>query len=245
MHFGVAEALSASGLNVAVVPSIGTSAGAWAAAALALDIDLETVMEPWRRTSSKRFGHRSIDTVRPVFGMRRCTTLSAVAIAVRSARRVLLPAERYGVTEVVAASSSPPPFALPHRLGGQRYVDAGLLSVCSVDLAPPSDLLVVVAPLGGPHMNAGATMFDRQTRRHIARWQSRSGGEVLYIRPNRELARLAGHGTAGLFSADCAEPAAHAALALTHMRIDAFRREHERVWAAACAAPPAPEDPPR
>ncbi len=238
MHFGVAEALAASGLNLAAVPSIGTSAGAWAAAALALDIDLETVMEPWHRTSPKRFGHRSVDTVRPVFGAQRCATLEAVAIAVRSGRRVLLPAERYGVTEVVAASSSPPPFALPHRLDGQRYVDAGLLSVCSVDLAPPSDLLVVVAPLGGPHMNAGAKMFERQTRRHITRWRSRFGGEVLYIRPNRELARLAGHSPTGLFRAESAGPAARAAFDLSRKRIATFRREHERVWAAACETPP-------
>ncbi len=233
LHFGVARALADAGVRIAQVPTIGTSAGAWAAAALALDIELETVMEPWQHTPAKRFGHRSIDTVRPVFGSRAAPSLTAVAVAVRSGRRVLLPANRYGVSEVVAASSSPPPFAVAHSLEGRRYIDAGLISICSADLAPAADLLIVVAPMGGPHMSASARMFERQTRRHMSKWKLRHGGDVLYIRPNRALARLAGRGVSGLFDFHSAAPAADAGYALASSRIAAFRRGREKVWLAA------------
>src|SRR5690349_7628452 len=132
MHLGVARALTAAGVPVATSHMIGTSAGAWAAGALALDIELDSVMEPWARVPAKRFGHRSVDTVRPVFGDRSSPAVTGVALALRYGRRMLLSADRYGLTDVVAAASSPPPFARAHELEGHRYIDAGLFSLCSV-----------------------------------------------------------------------------------------------------------------
>jgi predicted acylesterase/phospholipase RssA len=237
LHFGVARAFADAGLPLNHVVSIGTSAGAWAAAALALDIDLETVMKPWEVAPAKRFGHRSVDTVRPVFGSRRAASVTTVAVALRSMRRVLLSAAEYGITDVVAASSSPPPFAVAHEVDGRRYIDAGLISVCSADLAPSADLLIVVAPLGGPHMSASSRLFERQTVRHMKRWKQRHGGDVLYIRPNRALAAIAGHGVSGLFDPQSAAPAADAGYQVAADRIAAFRRGRERTWLSALSPP--------
>ena len=184
VHFGVARALQEFGVPLTGAPVLGTSAGAWTGAALSLGVNLDRVMAPWAREPERRFGHRSVDTVRAVFTDAPAPGLFGVAARL-SGRRVLLSAERLGVIDVVAASASPPPLAVPHAIERRRYIDAGLLSICSVDLAPAADLLVVVAPIAGPHMGAMGRFGDRQTRRNIRQWRREHGGEVLYLRPNR------------------------------------------------------------
>ena len=77
VHFGVARALAEVGVRLAPAPLIGTSAGAYAAGALLAGVDLDTVMRPWARVGSRRFGHRSIDTVREIFGDERPATIPA------------------------------------------------------------------------------------------------------------------------------------------------------------------------
>ncbi len=221
MHFGVADALQELGMPLVDLPVLGTSAGAWAGAALAVGVELDAVMGPWARTPARRFGHRSVDTVRAVFGD--ATVPHVFGVAARlSGRRVLLSAARHGVTAVVAASSSPPPFAVPHVVDGRRYIDAGLISICSVDLAPPADLLVVAAPIAGPHMGTAGRFSERQTLRHIRHWQERSGGRVLYLRPDRHLASAAGSGIENLFDPGRAEPARAVAHTLVQQRMQVF-----------------------
>ncbi len=221
MHFGVADALQELGIPLVDLPVLGTSAGAWAGAALAVGVELEAVMGPWHRTPARRFGHRSVDTVRAVFGA--ATVPNVFGVAARlSGRRVLLSAARHGVTAVVAASSSPPPFAVPHVVDGHRYIDAGLISICSVDLAPPADLLVVVAPIAGPYMGTVGRLSERQTLRHMRHWKRTSGGRVLYLRPDRHLASAAGSGVQNLFDPGRAEPARAVAHALVQQRMHAF-----------------------
>ena len=197
-------------------------------------------MAPWGRQPERRFGHRSVDTVRAVFTDAPAPGLLAVAARL-SGRRVLLPAERFGVIDVVAASASPPPFAVPHTIEHRRYIDAGLLSMCSVDLAPAADLLVVVAPVAGPHMGAMGRFSDRQTRRNIRQWRRRCGGEVLYLRPSRELAAIAGSGVSNLFDPERAEPARASAHALTARRLDSLERRNPAALALARERLRAPE----
>lgn len=50
MHFGVADALRELGIPVQDLPVLGTSAGAWAGAALAVGVELDDVMGPWSST---------------------------------------------------------------------------------------------------------------------------------------------------------------------------------------------------
>jgi predicted acylesterase/phospholipase RssA len=209
------------GIPLVDLPVLGTSAGAWAGAALALGVELDAVMDPWGRTPARRFGHRSVDTVRAVFGDATAPHVFGVAARL-SGRRVLLPAARHGVTAIVAASSSPPPFAVPHVVDGRRYIDAGLISICSVDLAPAADLLVVAAPIAGPHMGTVGRFSERQTLRHVRHWKRKSGGRVLYVRPDRLLASAAGSGVQNLFESGRAEPARAAAHALVQQRLHAF-----------------------
>ena len=223
LHFGVAQALQEFGLPLTGAPVLGTSGGAWAGAALELGVELGEVMAPWARQPERRFGHRSVDTVRAVFTDAPAPALFGVAARL-SGRRALLSAERFGVIDVVAASASPPPFAVPHEIEHHRYIDAGLLSICSVDLAPAADLLVVVAPIAGPYMGAMGRLWDRQTRRNIRQWRREHGGEVLYLRPNRELAAAAGSGVSSLFDPQRAQPAGAAAQTLTTRRLEVFER---------------------
>lgn len=234
VHFGVARALEEIGIRLAQAPLVGSSAGAYAAGAFVSALDLDAVLEPWGSTPARRFGHRSIDTVREIFGDARPARMSGVAARLFG-QRLLLPASRYGLVDVVAASASPPPFAVPHVIEGRHYIDPGLLSICSVDLAPPADLMVVVAPIGGAHMGRLGTLSEFQTRRHIRRWQRSGRGRALYITPDRDLAATAGSGVDDLFDPKRAPGAEAAAYALTRHRIEQFENECPGALAAAAA----------
>jgi predicted acylesterase/phospholipase RssA len=234
VHFGAARAFAEVGIQLAQAPLVGSSAGAYAAGAFVSALDLDAVLQPWGTTPARRFGHRSIDTVRQIFGDARPATMSGVAARLFG-RRVLLPASRYGLVDVVAASSSPPPFAVPHVIEGRHYIDAGLLSICSVDLAPPADLMVVIAPIGGAHMGRMGKLSEFQTRRHIRGWQRARRGRALYITPDRELAATAGSGVDDLFDPKRAPRAEAAAYELTRRRIEQFENECPGALASAAA----------
>lgn len=235
VHFGVARALDEVGISLRQAPLIGTSAGAYAAAAFVSGVGLDAVMRPWGRSGNRRFGHRSIDTVREIFADVRSETMSGVAARLFGLR-VLLPAGRFGILDVVAASSSPPPFARPHVISGRHYIDAGLISACSVDMAPPADLLIVVAPIGGWSMGRMGSLSERQTRRHLREWRRKTGGHALYIRPDAALAGTAGSGFDDLFDPRRAGAAEIAAYELTCRRITQFERDSPGILATAAAS---------
>lgn len=234
VHFGVARALDEVGIHLNQAPLIGTSAGAYAAAAFVSGVGLDEVMRPWGRSGNRRFGHRSIDTVREIFSDVRAEKMSGVAARLFGLR-VILPASRYGIRDVVAASSSPPPFARPHVIRGRHYIDAGLLSTCSVDMAPPADLMIVVAPIGGWSMGRMGSLSERQTRRHVRAWQRKAHGHVLHLRPDAALAATAGSGFDDLFDPRRAKRAEQAAYELARERIKHFDRKFPGSLAAVSA----------
>jgi predicted acylesterase/phospholipase RssA len=232
VHFGVARALEEVGIRLGQAPLIGTSAGAYAAAAFVSAVDLDAVMQPWGRASNRRFGNRSIDTVREIFADIRPGTMCGVAARLLGFR-VLLPASQYGIVNVVAASSSPPPFARPHPIRGRHYIDAGFLSTCSVDMAPAADLLIVVAPIGGGSMGRMGSFSERQTQRHLRDWRRKTGGKALYVCPDATLAATAGSGINALFDPRRARKAEIAAYELASGRIQRFERDFPGILATA------------
>jgi hypothetical protein len=201
-----------------------------------LNIEMDEVLQAWRLAPHRRYGHRAIDSAYPVFGDSQLATFSGVAIDLHTGLRALLSAKHHGVTQVVAAASSPPPWALPHRIHDRWYIDAGLRSACSADLSPAADLLVVVAPIGGAHLSRWAALFECQTLRGVAKWTRRHRGTVLYIRPDRDVAKLAGPTVQTLLDPDCAQPTYEASYRLALRRIGLFRDEHPAQWTAAIAA---------
>lgn len=197
---GVAQGLADSGLPVRSAPSLGTSAGAWTASAVALgltydDFDgLKAPPVPTRRTGILA------DIARELFGEASHASVSVSAVCVRSRRRHILDGGRYPLADLVAASSAVPGLLPPHRIDGRLYVDGGMWSATSIDAAGHADHVIVVAPLAGtvmgPMGRAAGFLLDRE----LGRWRRRHpDGTVTVVRPDRAMARVAGLHPLALF----------------------------------------------
>ena len=88
----------------------------------------------------------------------------------------------------------------PHRVDGRLYVDGGMWSATSVDAAAEADQVIVVAPLAGSVLGPMGRTAGLLLERELGRWRTRHpDSEVYLIRPNKEIARLAGRNPLGLF----------------------------------------------
>jgi predicted acylesterase/phospholipase RssA len=202
-NVGVAHGLTAGGIDVASAPALGTSAGSWAAGAVALglpftafdDLDLGSIPNP-------RTGFL-FELATHVFGEARHPLVAASAVWVRNGRRHILSGARYRLADLAAASSAVPGLFAPHRIDGHLYVDGGMWSTTSVDAAAQAERVIVVAPLAGPPMGPIGTvagiLLGRELRRGRRRYPSH---RVTMVRPNREIARMAGTNPLGLFDAE-------------------------------------------
>lgn len=219
---GVARALMESGIPLSSGPMLGTSAGAWTAGALAVGADLEDILAAWSKAPQDGSAP-VIELTRSLFGESRDARVSTMAVRLPVLYPVILTGADHDLADQVAASSSPPRLAAPHRIDGRRYIDAGILTSTSANRAPPADLLVVVAPMAGPVLGRFGPISARVVRFELMRWRMR-GGDVLYIRPNRATGALAGTSTSDLLDPACAEPTYRAAYELG-------ARCAERFWA--------------
>jgi len=199
---GVAQGLARSGIAVARAPSLGTSAGSWVAAAVALGL-----------THDDFAGMRSppLPTRRPVlfeaalslFGDATHHLVAVSAVQLRSRRRHILDGGHYRLADLVAASSAVPGLFPPHRIDGRLYMDGGMWSATSVDAAADAEHVIVVAPLAGPVMGPLGRTAGFLLARELQAWRNRHpGATITMIRPNRAIARLAGRNPLALFDAD-------------------------------------------
>ncbi len=192
---GVGEALVDGGVALANVPSLGTSAGSWAATALGLGVRWSDAIEllgaDIPRLPDPRAGRlRAIAT--EVFGERRVPTMRVVVCSWPRLQRVVLSGADYPAADLVAASSAVPGLLASHRVGGRRYVDGGVRSIVSGDLADPAQRLLVIAPIAGPMFGPGGRVVERVLRREMAQWRSNNpGGQLWLIRPNHAIADIA------------------------------------------------------
>ena len=196
-NLGVAMGLREGGLDVLGGPMLGTSAGAYAAAALRGKVSFEAVMEAWPKEFSWRVA-RAVDVTGPLFGDHHDVEVGAVAIRLSRLRRTVLWGGDDTLADIVAASSSPPPFAWPHRVAGHRYIDGGYASLTSADLAPLAELLVVVTPIWRGAGRAGrraARKLDRETEAYTSLGTCR----VLHVAPDRPILELNGHVLRNMF----------------------------------------------
>jgi hypothetical protein len=199
---GVAKGLAESGIDVRTGPMIGTSAGAYAAAALATDVDFDAVMAAWPSEFKLKVSH-AVEVTGPVYGDRRAKGVAGIAVRMSRLRRTALWSDEHSCADVVAASSSPPPFAWPHKIGGHRFIDGGYASMTSVDLAPLADLLVLVTPMWDGAGRPGRRAAHRG-RRELDSYRSAGGGRILHVMPTEEICRLEAFKIPALFDRELA-----------------------------------------
>lgn len=192
---GVGEALVDHGVAMGTVPTLGTSAGSWAAVALELGVRWRDAMglvsAEIPRLPDPRSGrlHR---VAQDLFGDRYAPGVRAVVCSLPRLRRVVLSGAEFPAADLVAASSAVPGLLAPHRVGGTRYVDGGVRSMVSADLADPAQHLLVVAPIAGPMFGPAGRVTEGVLRREMRQWRSHNeGGKLWLIRPNHAIADLA------------------------------------------------------
>jgi len=197
---GVALGLMDSGIPVASAPSLGTSAGSWTAAALALGMHYEDFA--YTRTPSVPNLRPGVlaAIARELFGEATHDLVSVSAVCVSTGRRHILDGGEYPLADLVAASSAVPGLLAPHRVAGRLYVDGGMWSATSVDASSVADRVIVVAPLAGTVMGPMGRTAGFMLERELNRCRRRHpGSEVHLIRPDREMAHLAGRNPLSLF----------------------------------------------
>lgn len=192
---GVAESLLDGGVPLTDAPAIGTSAGSWAAACVALGIRWTTALgaigDDFPRIPDPRVG-RLREVAAHVFADARAPSIQVVVCELPRLRRVALRGGDHPVADLVAASSAVPALLAPHRIDGHRYVDGGVRSMVSADLAGAADNLLVIAPLAGPMFGPGGRLMERVLRREMRVWRDANpGGRLWLIRPNHAIAALA------------------------------------------------------
>ena len=225
---GVARALTDAGIPVTSGPMLGTSAGAWTAAALAVGADLDDILAAWRDAPPQEGQTHVIEITRPLFGEARDARVSTAAIRLPVLYPTILAGADHDLADLVAASSSPPRVAVPHRIDGHRYIDAGIVTTTSADRAPAADLLVVVAPMAGPVLGRLGAVSARMVALELMRWRM-TGGQVLFIRPNRAVGAVAGTRTSDVLDPAIAQPTYRAAYELGSRCADRFWTNHTRL----------------
>lgn len=200
---GVAHGLAAAGVPVATAPALGTSAGSWAASAVALGTSYDEVAQIEAPPVPNRTTGVLAEIARSIFGDARHRLVSVSAVCVRTRRRHILDGGRYVLADLVAASSAVPGLLPPHRIDGRLYVDGGMWSATSLDAAADAREVIVVAPLAGPHMGpigrGAGLLLDRELRIWRRRHPDR---RITMIRPDRAIAAHAGRNPMSLFEAD-------------------------------------------
>jgi NTE family protein len=199
---GVAKGLQATGIPVASAPALGTSAGSWVAAIMALGLDYDDFEDIIVPAVPDRTDGAVLRPARQAFGDARSALVSAVAVCISGGRRgrMVLRGDEHDLAEICAASSAAPYLLPRHTIDGAVYVDGGVRSATSIGLAADADHVIVVAPLArGVQGRAGALMQFRLDREIRAWHRANPGRRLTLITPDAGVAAFAGAGAKGLF----------------------------------------------
>jgi NTE family protein len=225
-EMGVVAGLIDAGVPVDRGPMLGTSAGAWTAAAVATGLRYERLVAATEAVGS--VGRvQVIELARAAFGDQRDARVTGMAMQIPMARRRALSGRDHALADIVAASSSLPRYTVPHTIHGRRYVDAGITRNTSVDRVKSARVLVVVAPISGPTFGALGRLQEQITGYEIQQWRLRTGGNVLYVRPTHAIAAIVrGHGLGGILDQELATAAHAPAYDLGVHCAERFRARH-------------------
>jgi hypothetical protein len=161
---GVVAGLRDAGVPVDQGPMLGTSAGAWTAAAVAAEVTHDDLLGLSDTYEPSDDPVRVIEMTRAVFGEHRDPRVSSVVLEL--------------------------PLVL-RKIFSRKFIDAGILRSTSVDRAASARVLVVVAPIAGGVLGNIGRVYEHMTRCEIQHWRVKSaGGDVLYVKPTREIAAL-------------------------------------------------------
>jgi len=203
-HLAVLAALRDAGFPVKGAPAVGTSAGAWACAALRLDVGVEA-FESVGDLAVPDLRRGVLEGVaREIFGDVSVADAKISAVSLPLLRRRMYHAHEHSVADLVAASSAVPGLFAPHYIGGVAHIDGGVRSVDSSDHASSGRLLVASMPLGGPLMGPVGRAIEASTRFGLGQWRRRHGGETFLLRPGRRLATFIGMRPTKLFDVSLA-----------------------------------------
>jgi len=188
---GVLEGLREQGIDLSTAPMVGTSAGSWAAAATALGVDFDQLAAlDVPRFPNPRSGVLA-NSARRVFGNAMRANVHVIACALPRLLRTELDGAKLPLSTMVAASSAVPGLLSPQRIEGRWYIDGGVRSGVSVDLAAPADLLIVIAPLAGAMFGPFNNLVERNTDREIDAWKKSCSGTVRLFAPSAATAKIA------------------------------------------------------
>ena len=194
-NLGIAEAFVDAGIDLTDAAALGTSAGAWAAAHLALEMRFADTFETFkdhipRRPNLRNGGLRPI--CREVFGSdTRCPSVRVGVVSLPGLKREVLRGVEHAIADLVAASCAVPGMLAPQRIRGVRYLDGGLRSMASADLGERAARMLVVLPMSGPMFGPAGRLIERRTVREIDIWRRLHwGSEVMVVRPTPEIAAL-------------------------------------------------------
>lgn len=188
---GVIDGLRVNGTTFDGAPMLGTSAGSWAAAAVATGADTQHMLSmPTPRFPNPTRGFLA-GVAREFFGESRSDLVTTSACALPRLRRRIFSGSEHALADLVAASSAVPGLLAPHTIDGVQYVDGGMRSGTSVDLGPDAESLVVIAPLAGAMWGPFRRLIDSGMNREIARWKERNDAPVTLFTPVDAAAHIA------------------------------------------------------
>ena len=188
---GVIDGLRERGIDLTGCPMLGTSACSWAAAATALSVPFDNLVDLAVPTFPNPRAGVLAASAREAFGEATDIHVRVVVTQLPRMKRVVLHGADYPLADLVAASSSVPGLLAPHSIGGKRYVDGGVRSGVSVDLADPASLLVVIAPLAGAMFGPFGRFVDNRTDAEQRDWSSHNLGRFLEFSPRSATAHIA------------------------------------------------------
>ena len=194
---GIMAAFKDHGADLSDAQMLGTSAGSWAAGFVAEGLEFEDVeaMGQIKFPDSLRPGYLH-DIAYDIFGDNQDSNVSAMAFRIASVSRAnklgsaVLEGRDYKLADMVSASSAVPGVFLPTRIGGNLYVDGGVHSIVSADMAPGARHVIAVAPMAQHFMPPLGGYLEKKLRDEQEIWRHENSGDITYIRPNREIAKF-------------------------------------------------------
>jgi predicted acylesterase/phospholipase RssA len=230
---GIAEGLAREGINIARLPIVGTSGGSHAAVAIAAGLGFDDVEPIWRDyvESAGRFWVRAAPLAESLYGDVTVDNAAGVAVRVPRFKREVLWSSVVSPADIVAASSSPFPFVRPHKIGKRRYIDGGHRSNSSADIAPASELQLVIAPFASKQQGFIGRLAARQIPKETARWREATGGSTVIVTPNEELYAIKIRGMKDLGDMSIGRKVRDAAIPIGVELATSLRRDHGSVIA--------------
>lgn len=188
---GVIEGLSRRGISFAGSPMLGTSAGSWAAAAVATGVTYEQMLAADTPSFPNPKSGVLAEAAREIFGDARSGLVKVCACSLPRLKRTVFDGSRHALADLLAASSAVPGLLAPHEIEGVKYVDGGMRSGTSVDFGPDVDRLVVIAPLAGAMWGPLRNVIDRGMHSEIRKWRERTRGSGMLFTPVKVAAHIA------------------------------------------------------